>query len=513
MQHPPQPVLAGFHPDPSVCRVGDEYFLVTSTFAYFPGLPIHRSRDLVSWELIGYVLTSDDGRLDGLDTSDGVWAPTIRHHDGLFYVVWAEAHNRRWKQTYVSTATNPAGPWSEPAELDAEGIDPSLLFDEDGRCWFSAARDAANPEETGPGELWLQEFDYRTLRLVGPEFILWHGALRGAWVEAPHIYRHAGKYHLVAAEGGTERNHAVTAAVANAVTGPYQTDPRSPLLTHRHLGEATPVQNVGHADVVDTVDGGIAALVLATRPVEGHHVLGREVFLVPARWAEAGLELAPGSGRVEPVPHVAQRDEFEWLSLRGPIEWRETAGGVLIAARDAGLASLARPALLGRRQLHHQCEFQAEVIVPTEPGQRVGMVAFQHQERWVQVSVVVASDGIRAEVTLRQDGEQELLDSAPVDEGLVTLTIVATTHSYSFAVQQSSVDVIVADVPHHVLSTESAGGFVGVMLGLTNQGSASAPAVEFADVRYAPAAAATPSAGEDDSEAALCLTTSSVGSR
>lgn len=513
MQHPPQPVLAGFHPDPSVCRVGDEYFLVTSTFAYFPGLPIHRSRDLVSWELIGHVLTSDDGRLDDIDTSDGVWAPTVRHHEGLFYVVWAEAHGRRWKQTYVSTAVNPAGPWSAPVELDAEGIDPSLFFDDDGRCWFAAARDAANPAETGPGELWLQEFDYRSLRLVGPEYVLWHGAVRGAWVEAPHIYRHAGKYHLVAAEGGTERNHAVTAAVADAVTGPYRTDPRSPLLTHRHLGDETPVQNVGHADVVDTRDGGIAALVLATRPVEGHHVLGREVFLVPARWGQDGLELAPDAGRVEPLPHVPDPHETDWLSLRGPIEWQETAGGILLGAREAGLESFERPALLGRRQLHHQFAFQADVAVPNEPGQRVGIVALQHQDRWVRVSVVAAGGGGRAELTLRRDGVDELLDSAPIAEGVVTLTVTATAHEYSFSARQAGVDIVAADVIHRVLSTETAGGFVGVLLGLTNQGAVGAPAVEFSSVRYAPGEASAPSDRASDGGPALRRTTSSVGSR
>lgn len=513
MQHPPQPVLAGFHPDPSVCRVGDEYFLATSTFAYFPGLPIHRSRDLVTWELIGHVLTSDDGRLDDIDTSDGVWAPTIRHYDGVFYVIWAEARGRRWEQTYVSTTADPAGPWSTPVALDAEGIDPSLFFDEDGRCWFAAARDAADPAETGPGELWLQEFDYRSLRLVGPEYVLWHGAVRGAWVEAPHIYRRGGKYHLVAAEGGTESNHAVTAAVADSVTGPYRTDPRSPLLTHRHLGDASPVQNVGHADVVDTLDGGIAALVLATRPVDGHHVLGREVFLVPARWGREGLELAPNTGRLEAISHVPDPEEIDWLSLRGPIEWQETASGILIGAREAGLESFERPALLGRRQLHHRFVFQTDVGAPNHPGQRVGVVALQHQDRWVRVSVVAASDGVRAEVTLRRNGADEILDSASIDDAIVSLSVTATAHAYSFSARQSGVDIITAEVPHRVLSTETAGGFVGVLLGLTNQGTVGAPAVEFSPVRYAPAGASAQSERAPVGGPALRRTTSSVGSK
>lgn len=514
MRNPPQPVLAGFHPDPSVCRVDDEYFLVTSTFAYFPGLPIHRSQDLISWELIGHVLTRDDGRLDGVDASDGVWAPTIRHHEGVFYVVWAEARARRWAQTYVSTAVNPAGPWSEPVDLNAEGIDPSLFFDDDGRCWFTAARDAADPAEAGPGELWMQEFDHRSLRLMGPEYILWHGAVRGAWVEAPHIYRHADAYHLIAAEGGTERNHAVTAAVADTVTGPYRTDPRSPLLTHRHLGDATPIQNVGHADIVDTADGGIAALVLATRPVDGHHVLGREVFLVPARWGAAGLELAPGTGRIEPVAHADDSDdEVEWLSLRGPIVWQETPDGILLDTRDAGLDSFERPALLGRRQMHHRFDFRAKVVVPDSEGQRVGLVALQHQDRWVQVSVEATRCGLRAAVVLRRGGVDELIASGPVERGVVDLRITATPSTYSFSAHQTGAAVVAADVPHHLLSTESAGGFVGVLLGLTNRGRAGAPPVEFSAVRYTPGDRAASTERAPDGGAALRRTTSSVGSR
>ncbi|MFD0476003.1 family 43 glycosylhydrolase [Nonomuraea thailandensis] len=179
-----------------------------------------------------------------------MWAPTIRHHDGTFYVVSTLAVDRRGSLTFVVTATDPAGPWSDPVPLEAEGIDPSLFFDDDGRCWFTACRDAEG--DGGPGELWMRELDLDRLRLAGPTHVLWHGAVRGAWVEAPHLYKHDGVYHLIAAEGGTERNHSVTAARSGAVTGPYVTDPRSPLLTHRHRGPDEPVHNVGHVDLVDT---------------------------------------------------------------------------------------------------------------------------------------------------------------------------------------------------------------------------------------------------------------------
>jgi xylan 1,4-beta-xylosidase len=333
-----EPVLAGCHPDPSVCRVGSEYFLVTSTFTYHPGIPVHRSTDLKAWELIGHVLTADDRGLVGLDSSDGVWAPTIRHHGGVFYVIWAEAERRKSSRTLVSTAVDPSGPWTVPVELDADGIDPSLFFDDDGRCWFTAARDTEQPQATGPAEIWMREFDFRVLELVGPSHVLWHGAMHGQWVEAPHIYKHAGRYHLIAAEGGTERNHAVTAAQADAVTGPYRTDPRSPLLTHRHLGPDAAVQSVGHVDIVDTPSGGAAGLVLGIRPLGGFHSLGREVFLVSASWEPEGLVLAPGLGHLEPHPAGALTSSPEWLSLRGPVAWTRTAGGIALGARPDAIS-------------------------------------------------------------------------------------------------------------------------------------------------------------------------------
>lgn len=510
----PRPVLAGCHPDPSVCRVDDFYYLVTSTFAYHPGLPVHRSRDLVSWERIGHVLSAGDRRLDGLDVSDGVWAPTIRHHRGVFYVIWAEARDRRWAQTYVSTAIDAAGPWTIPTALDAEGIDPSLFFDEDGRCWFTAARDAPNPAETGPGELWMREFDYVDLRLVGPEHVLWHGAVRDAWVEAPHIYRQGDRYHLVGAEGGTERNHAVTAAQASSVTGPYLTDPRSPLLSHRHLGESAAVQNVGHVDITDTADGGIAALVLGVRPIDGHHVLGREVFLVPARWSTAGLELASGVGQLANVEMRGsdERPETDWLSLRGPIGWRSSVDGIEIDARETPLASLGRPAFLGRRQSDHRFEFHAQTTAPERVGQRVGVAAFQHQDRWIRLAVTREGDSLMADVVLRIDGDERCLERATIGDGLIEFRIESDGRSYRLSARRKGASAIESEIPHHLLGTEDAGGFVGVLLGLVNEAPAHAPSARFQKVDYvATAPDRVPRSGERSR--ALRRTTSSVERR
>ncbi len=410
-------MLAGCHPDPSVCRWGDEYVMVTSSFAYWPGLPVHRSADLRSWAPAGHVLDRPDvlGRhgldLAGLDLSDGVWAPTVRAHDGVLHVVFSTARDRRADRTYLCTATDPAGPWSDPVPLDVVGIDPSLYF-EDGRCWLTACRDAELPGATGPGELFMRELSLPGQELVGEEVVLWHGALHGAWVEAPRIFRRGDRYHLIAAEGGTERHHAVTAALAEHLCGPWRTDPRSPLLTHRHLGAGAPVQDVGHADLVEAVDGTTWALVLGTRPVGGAHVLGREVFLVPVDWQEEGPVFAPGAGALAPehgplrAPPAQGRAPLPWTGLRGPVGHRGDGGDHHLAPGPEPLTGRGTPAFVGTPQDSHAFTFAASVV-PRDllPGSLTGVVALQHQDAFLAVHLVVdaaATSVLR--VVLQQPG-------------------------------------------------------------------------------------------------------------
>jgi alpha-N-arabinofuranosidase len=474
------PVLPGSYPDPSICRVGADFYLVTSSFAYYPGIPLFHSRDLVTWRQLTHVLDRPGQLpLTGLDVSDGIWAPTIRHHDSTFFVVATLARDRRGSLTFVVTAADPAGPWSDPVPLDADGIDPSLFFDDDGRCWFTACRDAT--ATTGPGEVWLRELDVDRLKLVGPTHVLWHGAVRGAWVEAPHLYKHDGRYHLIAAEGGTESNHSVTAARADAVTGPYVTDPRSPLLTHRHRGPGEPIHNVGHADLVDTPDGEVWAVTLGVRPIDGTHTLGREVFLVPVEWGAHGPVFAPDSGGVrvsERLPSIASGqpcDEeplsgLEWNSLRGPVDdrVRPSAGGLDIDLAPEPLSSTGVPAFVGRRQQHVRCLVRTRISFTAEhPAEEAGLAVFQNQDHHATLARTLGE----VVLTVREAGASTRVAAAPVTAHEVVLAVEADESGYTFRLDGTDL----ATIERSFFSTERAGGFVGVYLGIyaTSNGHAS----------------------------------------
>ncbi|WP_129789939.1 glycoside hydrolase family 43 protein [Promicromonospora panici] len=483
----PNPVLPGCHPDPSVCRVGEDYFLVTSTFSYHPGIPVHHSRDLVTWRLVGHVLDGESWLpLEGNTVSHGVWAPTIRHHDGVFYVVFTVVRGDEGATTYVATTTDPSGRWTVPTPLEADGIDPSLFFDQDGRAWFTAARDAVAPDATGPGEIWMRELDLGSLTLVGPTRILWHGALTGQWVEAPHIYERDGRYHLIGAEGGTGRNHAVTAATSDSVTGPYTTDPRSPLLTHRHLGSGEAVQYVGHADLVESPDGEAWALLLGVRPVAGHHTLGREVLLVPVEWDEHGPVLAPGAGRVQGVlpglPDTAS-GPADWVSLRGPVVSEVADGAVTLHPQPVPLSGRGIPAFLGRRQDMHGFVFETLLATEHIGEHDAGVVALQDENTFLAARVRRRADGCVVRVTGRMGGAEVTRTEVPV-AGDVVLRIRSDGRSYEFVAGTSDGEHLLAAFPHTALSTETAGGFVGVLLGVVNEAPEDAGPLTFRGVRY-----------------------------
>ncbi|MCG8579770.1 MAG: glycoside hydrolase family 43 protein [Bacteroidales bacterium] len=395
------PILPGYHPDPSICRVGEDYYMVNSTFEWFPGMPIHHSKDLVNWELIGYGIHRPDQLelQEGLGDYMGVFAVTIRYHDGLFYLINTCVQCEKGGNFYI-TAENPAGPWSDPVWLDAPGIDPSLMWDDDGRCYYVGHGNLKGkqdwPHQQGA---WLQELDIKQGKLIGQRRQLTYGhASNAVWTEGPHLYKINGQYMLMVAEGGTGFNHSTTVHHSDSIWGPYIPDQVNPVLTHRHLGRSYPVHSIGHTDIVETQNGEWWAVMLGKRLVDGYTLLARETFLCPVTFEDQTPVFNPGVGIVEaemkrpdlpwsPFESKPVRDEFEgkqldlvWNMLRTPhSDWYTIDNSQLkLKLRPNVLDSLTNPSLLGRRIQHHNFEVTLNMEFHSrKDNEKAGMIIYR----------------------------------------------------------------------------------------------------------------------------------------
>ncbi len=309
------PIINGGYPDPSIVRVENDFYIVNSSFEYFPALPIHHSKDLVNWELIGYGIdrpSQGTGKVNLYDVQQqgGIHAPSIRYHDGLFYIVTTNVYSPVDKSkptemvNFILTAKNPAGPWSDPYIIEgAPGIDPDIFFDDNGKVWFVGTHDTGNPNKNGIGEIWIQELDLNNWKLKGQRHSIWRGACGGCCVEGPHIYKQYGRYYLMVAEGGTSYNHAVMIASSKNIKGPYDSNPKNPILTSRHLSNNNWVHSTGHADLVQLKDNRWYMVSLGIRnEMDSTSNMGRETHLMPVVWEEAWDNwVEVEKGRWEPV--------------------------------------------------------------------------------------------------------------------------------------------------------------------------------------------------------------------
>ena len=309
------PIINGGYPDPSIVRVENDFYIVNSSFEYFPALPIHHSKDLVNWELIGYGIdrpSQGTGKVNLYDVQQqgGIHAPSIRYHDGLFYIVTTNVYSPVDKSkptemvNFILTAKNPAGPWSDPHVIEgAPGIDPDIFFDDNGKVWFVGTHDTGNPNKNGIGEIWIQELDLDNWKLKGQRHSIWRGACGGCCVEGPHIYKQYGRYYLMVAEGGTSYNHAVMIASSKNIEGPYDSNPKNPILTSRHLSNNNWVHSTGHADLVQLKDKRWYMVSLGIRnEMDSTSNMGRETHLMPVVWEEAWDNwVEVEKGRWEPV--------------------------------------------------------------------------------------------------------------------------------------------------------------------------------------------------------------------
>lgn len=480
------PILPGFYPDPSICAVGRDFYLVNSTFAYFPGVPIFHSRDLAHWRQIGNVLTRPSQLpLDGCRHSRGIYAPTLRYYDGTFYLITT---NISGGGNFIVTAQDPAGPWSEPYWLGdaAQGIDPSLLFDDDGRCYYVGNRpNPAGEQYGGDWEIWTQELDLTTMRLTGESHALWKGALRDViWPEGPHLYKKDGMYYLMIAEGGTGPNHSVSVARSKHVFGPYAGNPNNPILTHRHLGAQYPVTCVGHGDLAADAEGNWYMVMLGMRPCGGHTLMGRETFLARVEWQNGWPVVNPGIGKLEetfPVPLPEERTAEtplvytfptpelppEFLTLRGPVPW-QADGRLLLPLLPAALHDLHTPAYAALRVcgVDWQAETQLD-FTPRTQFETAGLAYVQSSFSHLRIEKVLTDDGFALRLTTRENDKDKILAEQSIPDGPLILRLIA--HRLHMAVYYvvGGITACLADaIDLRPYSTESAGGFTGCTVGM-----------------------------------------------
>ncbi|TDQ50780.1 glycoside hydrolase family 43 protein [Actinorugispora endophytica] len=404
------PVLTGFHPDPSILRVGSDYYLATSTFEWCPGVTLHHSRDLVNWRSLGGALT-ETRLLDltGRRDSAGVWAPALSYRDGLFFLVYTNVDNYAggfWDTpNYVTTAREITGPWSDPVTLHTRGFDPSFFHDEDGRSWMLSSAMDWRPGHNAFGGIVLQEFSVRDMALVGEARTIFEGTETGV-TEAPHLYRHDGWYYLMTAEGGTTWKHQVTVARSRDITGPYEPDPAGPTLSARDRPELT-LQKAGHASMVRTPHGEWYLAHLTARPLtrRGRCVLGRETALQQVEWSADGWPRVAGAvprdevpgplgAAAHPWPETPAVDDFdepglrpEWSTLRRPAspDWvslTERPGHLRVRGGQSP-SGLSAPSLVARRVQHHRCVLEAAMEYRADAFQQMaGITAYYNTHQW-----------------------------------------------------------------------------------------------------------------------------------
>ncbi|SDD58952.1 Glycosyl hydrolases family 43 [Glycomyces harbinensis] len=467
--------MPGFYPDPTICRVGEDYYLAHSSFEYFPGAPIFHSRDLVSWKQIGNILTRRGQFLPGdRRASGGIYGPTLRHHDGRFHYVTTNGSDAGSGQTIV-TAEDPAGPWSDPVFVpQAVGVDPDLAWDEDGECYLTWAGTVAGEEVNGIHQ---GRLDLKTGEFVGDPYPVWQGTGLAA-PEAPHLYRIGGHWYLMLAEGGTERGHTVTIARAERPEGPYEACPANPVFTHRST--ALPVQNTGHADLVETAAGDWAAVYLGVRPggfTPQFHVIGRETFLAGVDWVDGWPVFDAGRYELTPAD-TAFADDFSggldqrWVSPGGEpaaVAAPHPEGGLEL--REPGDPS---PGLLCAR---------VRDLRWTATAQFTGSGRFEVRIDDRHKYGLLFADG-RVTAYARIGGVSADLGSAPAPEGPATLRIdavecdAATLTAYGpddivLSVQEAGGAVELARLDGRYLSTEVATGFTGRVIGAGAVGGSS----------------------------------------
>lgn len=521
------PILAGFYPDPSICRAGDDYYIVNSSFTYFPGLPIFHSKDLVNWKQVGHAMNRPEQlNTMGERVSRGLFAPAISYHKGIFYIVCTNIDKGG---NFVITAKDPAGPWSDPVWLkEVNGIDPSLFFEDNDKAYIIYNSIPPNNQSLWDGHRTIRmfDFDYQNLKVTGEEKLIINGGTdiskKPVWIEGPHIYSINGWYYLMCAEGGTGDNHSEVIFRSKNVYGPYEPFQGNPILTQRHLDpkRPNPVTTAGHADLVETPDGKWYAVFLGCRPYEDNHYnIGRETFLMPVRWENEWPVITKGDEMIQlkyPLPQpqinpdpvnpfsgpIRFRDEFSnkpldhrFIFLRTPSEkWWSTSekrSRISIQLRPETVSGTGNPSFIGFRQQHHKGSATTLLeFIPRSPNEKAGLVIFQNEHHYYYLCKSV--DKNKAVIQLYRStktGEMELIESQVMysinQPVLLRVEPMNGIYRMSWSTDHKNWKQM-GEVDAKFLSTKTAGGFVGCVFGLyaTSSGEPSQSRAYFDWVEY-----------------------------
>jgi xylan 1,4-beta-xylosidase len=496
------PILPGFYPDPSICRVDNDYYLVNSSFSYFPGVPIFHSTDLVHWKQIGHILDRPSQlKLINQGISQGIYAPAISYHEGTYYMVTTLIGGEGGN--FFVTAKNPAGPWSDPIWLrNVEGIDPSFFFDENGKAYLlNNGPPPANVSlYDGHRALWMQEFDVKLQTLVGERKIIVNAGTdiskKPIWIEGPHIYKRNGFYYLMAAEGGTGEAHSEVIFRSKNIWGPYEVFSGNPILTQRDLpaDRPNPITSAGHADIVETPNGDWVSVFLACQPYsDNHYNTGRQTFFHPVDWSgewpvilengkvipeETTSPLKPEEGKVSFYDYSANwRDDFddenlklEWNFIRTPAEKWYTLekGKLLINARPVSISEVGNPSFIGRRVQFANSHFTAALALEKEKELEAGIVMFQNEKFFYKMVVQQVADSSFLVVSSAKENifKTTLPKYKPGNDIFLRFKALESDVFCEYSLNNKTWIPLGITLDGRMLSTKVAGGFVGAYFGL-----------------------------------------------
>ncbi|GAB3296351.1 glycoside hydrolase family 43 protein [Hymenobacter humi] len=520
------PILSGFYPDPSIVKVGADYYLVNSTFSYFPGIPVMHSRDLKNWKQVGNVISRPSQmNFLGDRMTRGLFAPAIEYHNGTYYVTCTLIDH---KGNFVVTAKNPAGPWSDPTFLpQVRGIDPSLYFEGDkAYVIYNSDPPDNKPLYDGHRSIKIIELNPQSLQTVGEAKIVVNGGVdlskKPVWIEGPHLMKRNDWYYLYAAEGGTSVNHTEVVFRSKAALGPFVPYEKNPILSQRELprDRKDPITSAGHAQFVEGPDGKTYAIFLAVRPYEGNfYNTGRETFIVPVVWKDEWPVMDPGPNGVQ-YSYKASYPEVKQAGARpqsGNFGYTLTfekqldpallflrtvdstsfslskAKGLTLKLKPETCAETGNPAFIGKRQQHLYCTAETELtFAPKAANEKAGLVIFQDEKHFYYLCKSV--DGGKPMLQLFKstaDAKQpELLAQAPLKSatGSVQLRIKAQgdTYGFHFSDNGKAWTTLQDKVDGKFLSTQVAGSFIGCVFGMyaTSSGQPTANTASFKWLKY-----------------------------